>query len=562
MRKLLLLAAALALAVVLGLVLIPRDEGSPPNRAGEQVAKPQQGGKPNLVYVIADDLRWDDLRFAPNVRKLVQKGGVSFENSFANYPLCCPARATYFTGQYAHNHKVLSHEKPYGFSSFDDSSTLAGSLERAGYRTGFVGKYLNGYGAQESHVTGQASYTYVPDGWTDWYAAVEWPGAPYPEGDTYNFFNTAYNINGVPSGTRYRREYQTDTLGRFGRDLVGKYAGRDPFFLYLSFVAPHHGDPVEADDPRPVRREDGSWQEFETTARPDWVKGRFDKVIRRAPGVLPSGETEADVSDKPGYMRTRPELNAAERAGLLEATRQRAEAIYVMDREIGRLVRRLKQTGEWRDTILMFTSDNGYFLGEHRIRQGKTTAQEPALRVPLLMAGPGIPRGEQRFDPITTVDITATLLDLAGAADDPPLPPDGVSLVPSLRDGDRGWDRPVLNEALMTFMKPSAPGFDERGSIGIRTSRWSLIRYTNGAGELYDLRADPDQLTNLVRDPRYAEIRAALTKVWWQVKDCKGTACGAEQLPPSLRATPEQAADDYRTWAAGVRSANSPAAAR
>lgn len=581
MRRLLLFAAAALLTIGLAFQLIAKHQspGSsaaprapvaarvPPqvDPTGEQPrkqpAKPRHRGRPNLVYVIADDMRWDDLRFAPNVQRLVQQGGVSFENSFANYPLCCPARATYFTGQYAHNHKVLTHEPPYGFASFDDSSTLAGSLERAGYQTGFVGKYLNGYGAQDSRVSGEPSYTYVPDGWTDWYGAVERPGPHQPVGDTYDFFRTNYNINGVPSGTRFHGEYQTDTLGRFSRDLVGKYAGRKPFFLYLSFVAPHHGGPVEADDPMPVQRDDGSWQDFSTTARPDWVKGRFDDIVRHAPGLTPGGEAEADVSDKPGYFRTRPELNGMERAGLLAATRQRAEAIYVMDRQIGQLVQRLKKSGEWRDTILIFTSDNGYFLGEHRIRQGKTTAQEPALRVPFLIAGPGIPRGEQRFDPITTVDITATLLDLAGAADDPPATPDGVSLVPVLRDGDHGWDRPVLNEALLAFMKPTEPGFDERGSIGIRTSRWSLIRYSNGAGELYDLRADPDQLTNLFRSRQYADVRAALTKVWWQVKDCKGPSCRAV-LPPSLRATPEQAADDYRTWAAGVRSGNSHSPAR
>ncbi|WP_109505727.1 sulfatase [Nocardioides speluncae] len=383
-----------------------------------------------------------------------------------------------------------------------------------------------------------------------------------PRATPYNFFKTAYNINGVPTGARFHGEYQTDTLGRFGRELVGKYAGRKPFFLYLSFVAPHHGDPDEADDPHPVQRADGSWQEFPTTARPDWVKGRFDHLIRHAPGVLPSGETEADATDKPGYLQTRPELTAAERAALVEVTRQRAEAIYVMDLQIGRLVQRLKQTGEWRDTILMFTSDNGYFLGEHRIRQGKTTAHEPSLRVPFLMVGPGVPSGEQRFDPITTVDITATLLDLAGAAADPPAAPDGVSVVPSLDHGDQGWDRPVLNEALLRFMTPSEPGFDERGSIGIRTSRWSMIRYANGAGELYDLRTDPSQLTNLFRVKQYADVRAALTKVWWQVKDCQGAACRTAVLPPSLRATPEEAADDYRTWAGGVRGGNSPVVTR
>ena len=133
--------------------------------------------------VMADDMRTDDLRFMPSVRRLLVGRGLSFRNSFSPYPLCCPARASFLTGRYAHNHHVFSHEDPYGFQSFDDHATIATALHQAGYQTGFVGKYLNGYGAQPSLVTGGPSFRYVPAGWTDWYGAVERPaGSGYPLG--------------------------------------------------------------------------------------------------------------------------------------------------------------------------------------------------------------------------------------------------------------------------------------------------------------------------------------------------------------------------------------------
>ena len=148
--------------------------------------------------VMADDMRTDDLRFMPSVRRLLVGTGLNFRNSFSPYPLCCPARASFLTGRYAHNHHVYSHASPYGFQSFDDHATLATALQQSGYQTGFVGKYLNGYGAENSLVTGGPSFRYVPAGWTDWYGAVERPaGSPYRSGGTYNYWHTLFNVNGT-----------------------------------------------------------------------------------------------------------------------------------------------------------------------------------------------------------------------------------------------------------------------------------------------------------------------------------------------------------------------------
>jgi arylsulfatase A-like enzyme len=210
---------------------------------------------------------------------------------------------------------------------------------------------------------------------------------------------------------------------------------------------------------------------------------------------------------------------------------------------VARLVDTLRATGELDDTVLMFTSDNGYFLGEHRKRLGKTLPYEPALRVPLLVAGPGVPSG-RRFDPVITPDLTATIVDLAGAR--APHPADGRSLRWNIRNGDRGWTAPVVTEAIADRASAGgtpaavARGFvDARTTIGLRTARYKLVRWASGAVELYDLERDPNELTNVVRDPAYAAVRDRLTRLWWRYRDCAGAACTRE-LPAHLRADADE----------------------
>ena len=508
--------------------------------------------RPNIVTIMADDMRYDDLRFAPHVRQLFARGGTQFRNSFSSYPLCCPARASFLTGELAHNHHVYSHVDPYGFKAFDDSRTVATTLHRAGYRTAFVGKYLNGYGAQRSKVSGRPSYTWVPPGWDQWFGAVERPDAQHTPGGTYNYMRTVYNINGRPSGRRFHGEYQTDTLGRFARNLAHGFSrGERPFFLYLSFVAPHHGGPREPDDPRSQRLR-GRPVEYPTPARPQRVKGYFDRTVQRGPGV-PPGRAQPDprTMDMPWFLR-RPPFNAHDRAAVAEVTRQRAEAVRVLDQQVGRLIDQLRRDGTLDETVVMFTSDNGYFLGEHQMRGGKILAHEPSLRVPFLVRGPGVPTGQRRWSPVTTVDQTATILDLAGATRAHPLPLDGRSILPDVAR-DRGWDQALLDEALLEVVPRKDQAFrDPRSSIGIRTARWSFIRYRDGSGELYDLRRDPDELVNLYRRRDHAGVRSALQQVWRRAKDCRGADCRVP-LPDSLAADPATVRRLTEQWYAEVR---------
>jgi N-acetylglucosamine-6-sulfatase len=526
-----------------------RPEPSPQNEHGRTARLPLPGspvaGKPNIMVVMLDDMRSDEMRFAPNARRYVRSRGLDFRNSFSPYPLCCPARASFLLGKYAHNHGVLYHEAPYGFGSLDDHLTVAGRLQDAGYQTALVGKYLNNYGLQPSRVTGQPSVHYVPPGWSDWMASLEtvFPAGSPLAGNTYNYFAFTQNVNGrtVP----HPREYSSQVIGDEVRNLIGRYhRSEKPFFMWVTPVAPHHGMPVEPDDPPPYRGPKGRLEDFGTPARPDWVKGRFDGQISHAFGQPLHGPAEADVSDKPRNIRKWHETTPTEKLRLRDVERQRAESIYAWDVEFGKIVERLKQTGEYDDTVIVFTSDNGYYLGEHRQRLGKIKAHEPVLHVPLVVAGPGIGRGA-RYHPITTMDLTATVLDLAGARRLPAM--DGASELPMMVGPDQPWTVPVVTEGLLKDVHRAAGSPLPRGltTSGIRTGRYKLIRYANGDVELYDEVIDPNELTSVWRDPTYRSVRRQLEQLWSEYKTCRAASCRTP-LPDSLQTTPEWLAGQYR----------------
>jgi arylsulfatase A-like enzyme len=506
--------------------------------------------RPNVILVMADDMRVDDLRFAPKVRSLIGRRGLTFENSFSPFPLCCPARASVLTGRYAHNHEVFWHGGRYGYGAFDDSRTVATSLKGAGYNTGFVGKYLNGYGQHRSKVSGKPSWKYVPRGWTDWRASFVNRRLPGVHGGTYNYFDTPYNVNGRVDND-YRGQYQTDVIGKMSTAMAKRFGDRSaPFFMSVNYVAPHAGGPGDPDDPPSMRDKEGYRHLYLTPSLPGWVRGKFDSVIHRGAGMpRGGGPAEADMSDKPGALSKYPEPNRRERLAIREVTRQRAEAVYLMDRQVARLVGQLKRIGEWDETVLMFTSDNGYYLGEHRKREGKVRGHEPSLRVPFLVTGPGMRDGVRRYDPISTVDVTATILDLGNAS--PPRTPDGVSRLSSMRRGDRGWVAPVLIESIGTSTGRE-PGFnDARTSIGLRTPRYSYVRHRGTKDELYDLVEDPLQLQNVASSPAHRDVLLALDRVWWDVRNCAGASCQIP-LPPELQASAAQSRQQTRDYWAAV----------
>lgn len=521
----------------------PRPDQTAPSETRIVPAPPEQTEQPqrhkNVLVIEADDMRWDDMRWMPNVRRLLQRTGLSFENSFAPYPLCCPSRASFLTGQYTHNHHVYSHVDPYGFASFRDQRTIATVLQKAGYRTALVGKYLNGYGEQPLR-SGGTSLNYVPPGWTQWLAGSDhaWhTGDPF-KGGTYDYFDLVQNVNGriVASPGRY----STDVLAEQTRHLIGRFGRKpDPWFIWWTPVAPHHGSPTESDDPGQTRRTDGLDTNWVTPARPDWVKGRFDARITHGAGTPPNASAEEDVSDKPRYLRKLPELTLQERDAETEVTRQRAESLFVLDVEIGKTISELSRSGQLANTVIMFTSDNGYYLGEHRKRQGKINLHEPSLRVPLIVAGPGVPRG-RRYDPVTTVDLAPTLAAYAGVR----MPDaDGVDLTDLIEKGDRGWDRPVVTEGMMPeglYVVRHRLGRSPLNTRGLRLGRWKITRYSTGETEVYDLATDPLELRSLSRVPEYAGVVADLKELARRYRDCRGAECTVE-VPPAYRVSAAEA---------------------
>lgn len=515
--------AALAIAIATGCLL---SVWSPPHNLRTPTPAFALGTfasrAPNVVVIMADDMRRDELRWMPAVRRLIADRGVTFMNSFAPYPLCCPSRASFMKGQYAHNHGVLGNFGRFGFRSFKDRSTIATDLRRAGYATVFLGKYLNGYGEQRAPDGSGGSRRYVPPGWTSWLGAPEVHRAGALTGSPYNYRQTTLNLNGtlVP----HEGKYQTKVFGALSASIIRRRAAAaKPFFFWASYVAPHFGKPTERDD---LGR---------TPAVTRWIRNKFDDQI-----TSPGSAGEADVSDKPGFIQSLRDLPPERIAAITEHYRQRAEALRLLDHQVERTVAVLRRTGELSNTYVIFTSDNGYLLGEHRVG-GKILPYEESLRVPLLIRGPGIPAGVDRADPALTIDLAPTIMQAARATTSRVI--DGRSLLPIARHGDQGWRRAVLTETgplrqLDPWMRNAttdpAPKAGRFG-LGLRTPGYLYVRWASNEFELYDLASDPKQLVNVADDPSYEAVRQLLADHLAAIRDCRGSDCRLP-LPPALAA--------------------------
>ena len=431
--------------------------------------------RPNVLVVMTDDQRAGELGAMATVRRELAAKGVSFTNAYATFPLCCPSRASFLTGQYAHNHGVMGNEwaEGGGYRAFDNSGSLPVALAGAGYRTAMVGKYMNEYYGPE-----------IPDGWSHWAARTN--------GET--LFGYRMNVDGkrVSYGSR-PREYQTDVVARRGARFVRQEAGSRPFFLWTSFFAPHGESLPGAErwNPRPAPRH----------------RGRY------ADAKLPKGPAfdERDVSDKPRFARRTARLSAAQIADLRWRWRSRQAALLAVDEAVETLLRTLRRTGELDDTLVVFTSDNGFLLGEHRLER-KEQLYEEAVRIPLVMRGPGLPAGAAYEGIVGNIDVAPTILAAAGV--EPQLEPDGMPLQPLIADPALGADRDILLET-------------ER-SAAVRTPDWMYAEHRTKHGtelELYDMRADPYQLNSLHDDERYLRTREDLARRLDELRECSGAAC-------------------------------------
>ena len=460
--------------------------------------------RPNIVFVMTDDQTDESLRVMNNVRLGLQAEGATFAQSISSFPLCCPSRATQLTGQYSHNNGVTHNVEPFGgYTALDYSNTLPAWLQTSGYRTVFLGRFLNGYGTQNTDITE------VPAGWDDWHAMVD--------PSTFDLSNWQMNDNGAISNqpdAAHPGEFQTDYLGRRASDLIAQNAKSDqPFYLHLSFASPHSSRPADPDDP-PVLR----------TPHP---APRHQNAFAGTPLPQPPNFNEANMRDKPQIVRDRTRVSDQGLGAIQENYQQELEALLSVDDAVGGMLAALRATGELDNTLFIYTSDNGFFHGEHRIRSEKVLPYEPGIRVPLVMRGPGVPRGVRMRQLVANVDLSPTILEGAGAT--PGRLQDGRSLLPLLRDPGSEPGREVVLE--------NGNGANQIPPYtGIRNDRFLFVRHkATGEQELYDLRSDPFELQNLDEDERYDRPRRLLLKRLRVLEKCAGSACLATRPAVKLR---------------------------
>ena len=443
--------------------------------------------RPNVVLVLADDMTLADLQALPHTRELIGAAGTTFTESVVSYALCCPSRATILTGQYAHNHGVRSNRWPGGgYLAFRDEQALPAWLAKAGYHTVHIGKYLNGYGL--------LTPTEVPVGWTDWQGLVD--------PSTYRMYGYTLNNNGsLVTYGKAESDYQTDVISIRARDAINRFAGDGPFFLQIAPLAPHaeSAEPAGEGFVRAAPRHAGMFTDL----------------------ALPRGASfdEADVSDKPRLQQARPRLDANAVAALEALHRDRWRALAAVDELIVGVVGELDRHNILDNTVIIVTSDNGFFLGEHRVPGGKYLPYEPAIRVPLIVRGPGFRAGGVVSALAANVDIAATIAEVTGVT--PGQEQDGISLLALERDEAAYASRAVLLEGLETGVDYMPP------FLGVRTATHKYIRYLNGEVELYDLKADPDELDNLAGRSSAAGIEAELSDLLVGLTNCAGGSCRA-----------------------------------
>ena len=483
-------------------------------------ASPQK--RPNIVVVVTDDQTLASLTSTtmPSTVGLMRRGGTEFTDAVATTPVCCPSRATLLTGQYAHNHGTLANTPGYA-ALRDKANTLPVWLRRAGYVTAHVGKYLNRYKAS---VDDPAE---VAPGWDEWHTVLD-PARKYVR---YYDYRLAENGE-VERVGKEPRDYITRVINRRAAGMVREYAPRRrPLYLQVDHRAPHTEAGVDSGGP------------CGGLVPPD---PRDAAAFQAAPLPRPPSFDEEDVSDKPSFIRDLPRLDPTTTATIELRYRCTLASLLAVDRGVAKIVAALRRAKELDDTVLAFTSDNGFFFGEHRIPEQKTRPYEEALRVPLLIRVPDRYRGGAPVvpvvpEPVANIDLAPTILDLARAR---PCRSagrcrtlDGRSLTGLLR-GESGWpdDRAVLVEF-------DAGERARRAKVcryqGVRLAEQVYVRHTAAADpatglcepidevEHYDLGTDPGQLDNLHQADAGAPASPAEVQMQerlQELRDCAGIA--------------------------------------
>jgi arylsulfatase A-like enzyme len=437
----------------------------------------------------------DSFPVMPRAARLLTDKGTSFDSYFSTHPRCCPSRATQFTGMYSHNHGIMSNAHGYGRFAFHESA-LPVWLQDAGYYTAHLGKYMNGFSDRF------ADAMPVPPGWDETFSLSD---------DPYHMYGYSLMVQS-PAGVTARdgtelskpaegphrwragnsdRDYQTDVFAGIAADFIKRRKGEDaPFYLALDPTAPHteHTEPGTLPNPRPAPRH----------------RGRF------ADEALPRGQSfnERDVSDKPPALADRPRMEKEEIGLVTQRYRSRIESLLALDDLVATIFRSLEKTEQLEDTVVIYTSDNGFMAGEHRMGTGKIALYDESVRQPLVIRGPGFREGVSVAEPAGNIDLAPTIADLAGA--EPLTTIDGKSLVDAPLDDESQWRAIVLENGADT---------------GVRTQRYTYIRGADGSVELYDNVEDPFELQSLAGEPEHAETEDRMRALLERLEGCAGAAC-------------------------------------
>jgi len=457
-------------------------------------ATANRGDRPNIVFILTDDLSWNLVQFMPHVLKM-QKEGVTFGNYFVTDSLCCPSRSSIFTGRYPHDTGVFRNTgDDGGYLAFvnrgNQRATFATALSAAGYRTAMMGKYLNGYFP--------AKHRPEP-GWTMWAVA----------GHGYAEFKYALNQNGrvVHYGEK-PEEYLTDVLADLGVHFIRQSAGT-PFLLEIATFAPHA--PYT-----PAPRDANKFPDL------------------RAPRT-PAFDAQPDANAAKWLTMHTP-LSRTDIAAIDRDFRKRAQSVLSVDELIGKLQAAVAAVGAQDNTYFVFSSDNGYHMGEHRLMPGKMTAYDTDIHVPLIVTGPGVAAGVAMDEVVENVDLCPTFTELGGATALSNV--DGRSLVPLLHGQTvADWRAFALVEHRGPHKDPTdpdAPAMRSGNPItyeAIRARHSVYVEYENGEREFHDLATDPDELRNTFASLPGDE-KAALHAAVEAVKNCHDTkSCAAANGP-------------------------------
>lgn len=454
------------------------------------------GERPNVVFILTDDLAWNLVKYMPHVLEM-QRQGTTFSHYYVTDSLCCPSRSSIFTGKYPHDTKVFVNSGPMGgYAQFERvgnaAQTFAATLHGAGYRTAMMGKYLNGY---------EPTKNQADPGWSEWDVA----GNGYPE------FNYQVNQNGaLVSYGAAAADYGVDVLAGLADKFV-RGAGSSPFLVEVATFAPH----------------------APYTPAPRYL-GKFHEMLPRTPAFNTANK------HAPMWLAGHMALTAKEVAQLDTDFNLRVEAVQAVDDLIGRLFATAAELGIDKRTYFVFSSDNGYHMGDHMLHAGKETAFDTDINVPLIVVGPSVPAGVTVDHIVENIDLCPTFAELSGTA--APATADGRSLVPFLNgQGVSDWRNVALIEHHGPELDPRDPNDpDNEDRVAppnsyeaIRMADSVYVEYQDGESEYYDLSKDPYETDNTAASLTPAQVHS-FHKTLTAIKDChnSGDCWTASKLQP------------------------------